>query len=51
MTALQIIRIHTFIAIATVLTLATARIADGAPAKTGYVKTEGLDVYWFPFLD
>ncbi len=46
MTALQTTRIHALIAIAAVVALATARVADAAPTKTGYVKTEGLDVYY-----
>ena len=45
MNALQTIRIHAVIAIATVLLLASARIAGAAPT-TSYVKTEGLDIYY-----
>lgn len=46
MTALQTIRTHAFLALAAVLALATARVADARATKSGYVKTEGLDVYY-----
>jgi pimeloyl-ACP methyl ester carboxylesterase len=46
MTALQMIRTYAFAAITTVLLLASTRIANAAPTSKGYVKTEGLDVYY-----
>lgn len=46
MTLRSAIRIPTLVAIAVVLALAPGRIADASPTRSGYVKTEGLDVYY-----
>jgi pimeloyl-ACP methyl ester carboxylesterase len=46
MTTLQTIRTHAAAALVTALTLATISTASAAPAKTGYVRSGDLDLYY-----
>ena len=46
MTTIQTIRTHVVAAIFTALTLATVSTVSAAPAKTGYVRSSDLDLYY-----